>query len=75
MIDVANATRIAREWAATQVGVEHAAWPLGAYCAVGESGDYFAFRIIERALYVGGDHYIAVHKQTGAVHDLGHVGD
>ena len=75
MIDLIKAGTIARGWAAEHIGVEPAAWPPGAYCVVGEPQDYFAFRVIERALYVGGDYYIAVHKQTGAVHDLGHIGD
>ena len=75
MSDVIDATKIAREWAVEQIGVEPAAWPLGAYCGVGEPADYFVFRVIDRALYVGGDHYIAVHKLTGIVHDLGYVGE
>ena len=77
MIDVNDAAKIARAWVAERIDLTPTAWPLGTYGDYGPPEDYLVFCVAppEPVYRVGGDHYIAVHKRTGKVHDLGHVGD
>jgi hypothetical protein len=77
MIDVNDATKIARMWVAEWIDLKPTAWPSDTYGSFGPPEDYVMFRVAppERVHYVGGDRYIAVRKLTGKVHDLGLLGE
>jgi hypothetical protein len=75
MIDGDDAAKIARAWVADRIDLTPTDWPLGTYGDFGPPEDYFLFRGSASGHYVGGDHYIAVHKLTSKVHDLGHHGE
>lgn len=72
-----DARRIAQDWLAQDVGPECVPWPGGTYGAFGPPGEYFVFPYLPARLghVVCGSFFVAVHKTSGKVYDLGCVGD
>lgn len=67
--------KIARAWAPSGSAVTPAEMPPACYRPPEPVEEYTVFVITDNVPRVGGDHYIAVHKQSGVVHDLGFLGE
>lgn len=72
-----EAKEIARAWVARQIVLTPTPWPMGTYGDFGPPDDYFVFAYVspKDKLMLGGSHYVAVHKRSGTIHDLGRVGE
>jgi hypothetical protein len=76
MNNINDAKEAARTWLSNQIDLELVPWPDGAHFG-GPREDYVVFRVsaIGRTTRVGGDRFIAVHRTTGEVRDLGYLGE
>jgi len=72
-----DARRIAQDWLAQNVEPKSVPWPGGTYGTFGAPDEYFVFTYLPARLgnVLCGSFFVAVHKTSGKVFDLGCVGD